>query len=261
VDARGRPARLDGEITPLLRAGREVAFLSHRPGLLDDPALVDEVSTAARLALENERLQAETRAQLEELRASRIRIIETGDAERRRLERDLHDGTQQRLVALALDIRLARLRLGADGDAARLRRVDEAEDELRLALGELRELARGIFPAVLAEEGLAAALEALEEELPGQLWLRSVTATQAGLAAEAAAYFVVAETLKSDPATRHEVAVVQRDGRLVVEIEGERSPQSVVELEDRVGALDGSVDVLRRRSGGVTLRAEIPCAS
>ena len=261
LDGRGRSARLAGEVTPLVQAGKEVALLSHRPGLLDDPALVEEVAAAARLALENERLQAETRFQLEELRASRMRIIEMGDAERRRLERDLHDGAQQRLVALALDLRLARSRLGVQPDPVELARVDEAEGQLRLALAELRELARGIFPAVLAEEGLTAALEALEEESPGRIGLTSVAASRVGSAAEAAAYFVVAETLRCDPAYRHDVAVAQQDGHLVVEVDGARPPASVVALQDRVGALDGSVRILSRGSGRVTVRAEIPCGS
>ena len=105
VDGLGRAVVLDGEVTPLVRGGESVALLSHRPGLLDDPDLTDEVAAAARLALENERLQAETRAQLEHLRTSRARVVAEGDAERRRLERDLHDGAQQRLVGLSLATR------------------------------------------------------------------------------------------------------------------------------------------------------------
>src|SRR5256714_5054802 len=157
VDGRGRPAQLKGEITPIVRGDEEVALLAHRRGLLDDPVLAEEVAATARLALENERLQAQTRADLEDLRASRARIVESGDAERRRLERDLHDGAQQRLVGLSLGLRLARLRLRPD--PAVLLRIDEAETEVRTALAELRELANGLFPAVLADEGLAAALE------------------------------------------------------------------------------------------------------
>jgi signal transduction histidine kinase len=124
---------LDGEVTPLVRGGENVALLSHRPGLLDDPGLAYEVAAAARLALENERLQAELRAQLEHLRTSRARVVAQGDAERRRLERDLHDGAQQRLVGLSLELGLARSRLGSQPDSALLARIDEAESELETA--------------------------------------------------------------------------------------------------------------------------------
>jgi signal transduction histidine kinase len=120
VDARGttvdRAAREGRAETPLVRRGETVALLLHRQGLLDDPAVVDELLAATRLALENERLQAEVLAQLKDLRASRARIVATGDAERRRLERDLHDGTQQRLVGLTLALRLAVAQLGQDPD-------------------------------------------------------------------------------------------------------------------------------------------------
>src|SRR5439155_15441101 len=161
VDARGRAVTPHAEVTSLARGGHEIALLLHRPGLLDDPGLVEEVASAARLALDNERLQAETQAQLEDLRGSRARVIATGDAERRRLERDLHDGAQQRLVGLSLALRLASSRLGPDADPERLAQIEDAQLELSAALAELRELAHGIFPAVLADEGLAAALDAL----------------------------------------------------------------------------------------------------
>src|SRR5262245_60367372 len=146
ADARYRTVELTGEVTPIVRGGQRVALLSHRPGLLAEPALAEEVAAAARLALENERLQAEAWSQLEDLRASRARIVQSGDAERRRLVRDLHDGAQQRLVTLSLALRLARARLGPGLDPVLAERIDEAEDELRAALADLRELAQGIFP-------------------------------------------------------------------------------------------------------------------
>src|SRR5262249_17354729 len=108
VDTDGRELTVEPSATPLVRDGIEVARLSHRPGLLDAPELADTVARAARLALDHERLQAELRAQLEDLRASRARVLTAGDGERRRLERDLHDGAQQRLVGLSLELRLAR---------------------------------------------------------------------------------------------------------------------------------------------------------
>jgi signal transduction histidine kinase len=262
VDARGRPVELEGEVTPIVHAGREVALLAHRPGLLDDPALVEEVAAAARLALENERLQTETRAQLEDLRASRSRIVETGDAERLRLERDLHDGAQQRLVGLLLALRLARSRMGRSSpDPALPARIDEAEAELHTALGELRELAHGIFPAALAEEGLAAAVEALAEEAQVSLAITALPEDRLDRSVEAAAYFVVSEMVRQSAKSALVVCAERRNGRLLVEVTADAEPEPLVDLEDRVGAVDGTVEVMRRRSGQVTIRAEIPCES
>ena len=144
-----------------------LAALVHDPSLLDDPELVEAVGAAASLALENARLQAELRAQLAEVRASRARIVEAGDAERRRLERDLHDGAQQRLLGIRLALQLARGRL-ADGGAAVDDLLAEADAEVVGALEELRALARGIHPAILTEEGLAAALAALARRAPSR---------------------------------------------------------------------------------------------
>ena len=155
VDAHGHPVELpeaDGRaVTPLVRGGQPVAILLHRGELVDDPALLEDVGAAAGLALDRERLQAETRAQLQQLRASRARTVEAGDRARRQLERDLHDGAQQRLVVLSLALRLLRAELEPD----RTGHLDAAEADLTAALAELRELARGIYPAVLVDEGLA----------------------------------------------------------------------------------------------------------
>jgi signal transduction histidine kinase len=261
VDGRGRPTQLEGEITPIVRGDEEVALLAHRRGLLDDPALAEEVAAAARLALENERLQAQARAQLEDLRASRARIVESSDTERRRLERDLHDGAQQRLVGLSLGLRLVRSRLEEDPDPRVLARIEEAEAELRTALAELRELAHGIFPAVLADEGLAAALEALSEEAPIPIELTAVTEERFEPRVEAAAYFLVSETAIRQSTGALKVSAARRDGRLVVEVEGDHAPEQMTELEDRIGALDGSLVVVRAPGGRVTMCAEIPCGS
>jgi signal transduction histidine kinase len=261
VDAHGHAVVLEGEVTPIVRDDETVALLSHRPGLLDDPGLVEEIAAAAHLALENERLQAEARAQLEDLRASRARIIESGDEERRRLERDLHDGAQQQLVGLSLALRLARAHLGSEPDPAVLARFDEAESELRAALAELRELAHGIFPAVLAEEGLSAALEALVEEAPIPIELSALPDERFDAAVEAAGYFVVSETATRRPAGALRVSATRIDACLVVEVEGEGAPEQIVDLEDRVGALNGSVEVVRNDEGRVTIRAVIPCES
>jgi signal transduction histidine kinase len=261
VDARCRPVMLKGEQTSVVRAGREVAFLAHRPGLLGDPALAEQVAAAARLALENERLRAEAQAQLESLRASRWRIVQAGDAERRRLERDLHDGAQQRLVTLSLALRLAGARLEPGPDPARAGRHSEAAAELRAALADLRELAQGIFPAMLAEDGLSAAVEALAEEIPIPIQITALPQERFGLPVEAAAYFVVSETVRRSTGSTVKVSAVRRDGRLVVEVEGDGTLGNIIDLEDRVGTLDGSVAVVREPDGRAVLRAEIPCGS
>jgi signal transduction histidine kinase len=262
VDAHGRPLTLEGTVTPLVRGGRQVAFLAHRAGLLDDPGLAEEVAAASRLALENERLQAELAAQLQDLRASRTRIIATGDTERRRLERDLHDGAQQRLVSLALSLRLARSKLQPAADPARSSRIDQAEDELRVALGELRELAHGIFPAVLADEGLAAAMEALAENATVPIRITALPEGRLEPAVETAAYFAVAEVVRYSSGSTVTVGATRRDGQLVVEIERDsNAPDDLIDLQDRVGALDGRLQVLHEPGGRVRIRAEIPCES
>lgn len=264
VDADGKPVDLSNgrARTTLVRDGRAVAVLAHAPGLLDDEQLVDEVTAAARLALENERLQAEVRARLEELRGSRTRIVEAGDAERKRLERDLHDGAQQRLVALSLSLRLLRTRVPADAPPETLARLDEAEVGLRTAIADLRQLAHGIFPAVLADEGFSAAVEALAEEARIPIRIRGLPEGRFAPPVESAAYTVVAELAKISTSTV--VVGAERSGDvLTVEVETDdlRDGLELVELEDRVGALDGRLTVQPGTDGRVTIRAELPCAS
>jgi signal transduction histidine kinase len=246
----------DRSATPLVRDGRPVAMLVHRRGLLDNAELVDDVASAARLALENERLQAQVRAQEADLRASRVRIVEAGDHERRRLERDLHDGAQQRLVGLLLGLRLLRTRLGSGVDDLLLTRLDEATAELQRATDDLREVARGIHPAMLSDEGLAAALESLAESSPVPLRIDRSPDERFPPAVENAAYRVAAEAAKTGATC---VSAVHRDGALVIDIDAEGEPNDLVELEDRVGALDGRILVEGSAGGAVRLHAEIPC--
>ena len=256
VDVAGRAVELpeSGRRTTLVREGRAVGVLGHAPGLLDDEQLVAEVAAAGRLALENERLQAEVRARLVDLRASQARIVAAGDAERKRLERDLHDGAQQRLVALALSLRLLRSTRPSDPV------LELAERELASAVEELRELAHGIFPAVLADDGLEAAVHALAEEAAVPLVVGEVPRERFEASRETAAYTVVAETLR---AAKGPVAVSaeRSDGALIVEL---RTPGidglDVVALEDRLGALDGRL-AIERGVGTTTIRAELPCES
>src|SRR4029079_15592104 len=194
VDTGGRPVTLphsgpDRAVSFLGPPDAPVAAIVHDPALLEWRALLDAAGAAARLALENERLQAELRAQLAELRASRARIVSAGDEERRRLERDLHDGAQHRRLSLGLALQLARAKLDPDvNGAAEL--LSEADAELRGALDELRELARGIYPAVLTEPGLAAALRSLAQHSPVPVTIAAVPAERVPAPAEAAAYFL-----------------------------------------------------------------------
>lgn len=264
VDAEGRPVEVSrrAEQTTLVHEGGTVAVLAHAPGLLDDEQLVDEVAAAARLALEYERLQAEVRVRIQELRSSRARIVATGDAERKRLERDLHDGAQQRLVALALSLRLLRSQLSRDCDPRVVLQLDEAEAGLDRAISQLRELAHGIFPAVLADGGLAAAVRALTEEGPVPIRIRHLPEGRFAPAVETAVYTVVAEAART--ATRGLVIHGdQHDGMLVVEIETQDEGGTLdhVALEDRLGALDGWLSLHRGEGGRLTIRTEVPCGS
>jgi signal transduction histidine kinase len=262
VDAQGRQVELpaDLERTNLVCDGQTVAVLAHAPGRLGDEQLVDEVTGAARLALENERLQADVRGRLEELRSSRARIVEMGDSERKRLERDLHDGAQQRLVGLALGIRLARSRLTRDVDPDVLARLDEAEAELRRATADLRELAHGIFPAVLADEGLGAAVDALAEDGRVEVRVREMPEIRFPLPVETAAYTVIVEAVKA-ARSAVEIAVRPSGSDLIVDVEAAALDGiDFLELEDRVGALDGRLAV-EREDGRTTIRSEVPCAS
>ncbi len=222
------------------------------------------------LEAENERLDAELRARVEELRASRQRIVEAGVAERRRLERDLHDGAQQRLVSLALALRMARSKVAADPDAA-AELLDGASEELELALAELRELARGIHPAVLSDRGLGAAREALASRAPLPVELSHSAGDGVPDAVESAAYFVVAEALtnvaKYARANAATVRVARVDGAVEVAVSddgvGGADPErgsGLRGLADRLSALDGRLLVESPAGRGTTVRAVIPCA-
>ena len=220
-------------------------------GALADRELAAEIARAARPALEHERLEAEMRAQLAELQASRARIVEAADAERRRLERDLHDGAQQRIVALALDLRLARRQLARERPDLDTE-LGEAEGELRLAVGELRDVARGIHPPMLEDFGLAAALQALAEETP-RLALGDVPPDRFPGPVESAAYHLVAETLRCVPDRPVSVSARHAGTTLVVDVCPQDGP--LIDAEDRIGALGGRLV----RDGDAMLRAELPC--
>jgi signal transduction histidine kinase len=212
-------------------------------------------------------LDAELRVRLEELRASRARLVEAGDAERRRLERDLHDGAQSRLVALALLLRGARARADSDPELAEI--LDRAQDELKTGLAELRELARGIHPAVLTERGLEPALHSLASRAPVPVTLEADADERLPGPVESAAYFVVSEALanvaKYANATEARVAVRRINGRVLVEVSDDgvggadaARGSGLRGLADRVAALDGTISLDSPAGRGTRLRAEIP---
>jgi signal transduction histidine kinase len=270
VDPAGRPldvsAREGRAVTVLEHDGRRVAALLHDPALLEEPELLDAVGAAARLALENARLQAELTAQLAEVRASRARIVAAGDAERRRLERDLHDGAQQRLLGIRLALKLAHGRLGDDGAVEEL--LAEADAEVVGALDELRTLARGIHPPVLTDEGLGPALAALARRAPVRVELE-ISSERLPERVEATAYFVASEALanvaKHAHATRATIAVNRTNGRVSIEVAddgvggADRDGTGLRGLRDRVEALDGQLEVDSPAADGTLVRAVIPC--
>jgi signal transduction histidine kinase len=272
ADADGRPVLVppvagDRSAATVESDGIELAALVYDASLDDDPELVEAVRAAAGMALENERLQAESQAQLAEVQASRERIVAAGDAERRRLERNLHDGAQQRLVALSLQLRLLQGRVGDDPSAQEL--VSTASTQLAQSLAELRELARGIHPAVL-DHGLEAALDSLAA--------RSTVATTVSYEAteplpepvELAAYFVASEALanvaKYAQATSVRLRVSHVGPHAVIEIADdgvggadEAGGSGLRGLADRVEALDGRLRVVSPSGAGTVVTAELPC--
>ncbi|MGH2873262.1 MAG: sensor histidine kinase [Solirubrobacteraceae bacterium] len=274
VDASGLPVTLPGmeelaAATVVKRAGEPIAALIHDPVLEHNPELVRSVCAAAGLALENERLQAELRARLLELRASRARLVEATDAERRRIERDLHDGTQQRLVHIAMTLGLLEARLPAD-DAVARPLVHESRQALAFATAELRELTHGINPPLLVEQGLAAALDELCRRQPLPTRLQADIPHRLNERVEAAAYFTVSEGLtnaaKHSHADELRVDACERDGRLTLVViddgiggaaAGEGS--GLRGLADRVEAVGGRLTVLSPPYRGTILRADIPC--
>ncbi len=250
--------------------GRRVAAIVYDASLDDDPEMVEAVRAGAAIAIEHERLHVESEERLAQLRASRERLVSAGDAERRRIERNLHDGAQQRLVALALQLRLARGRIHADPAAAELL-VTAAGDELARSLEELRELARGIHPAVL-DHGLPAALESLASRSPVAASVVCEVEGALPEPVELAAYFVASEALtnvaKYSGAVNASVRVTPSPRGVLVEVAddgaGGADPEAgsgLRGLMDRVEALDGTLVVVSPPGKGTVVVAEIPCAS
>jgi signal transduction histidine kinase len=268
VDEQGRELSLPrGPDRAVTMIGKDLAAIVHDPVFLDQPAMLEAVGSAARFALENERLHAELRLQLAELRESRARIVRAGDEERRRLERDLHDGAQQRLLGVGMALQLLR----ASRDDERQRLLDETDAEVQAALAELRELARGIHPAVLTDHGLGPAIRTLAERSPLPVEVGASDERLAG-EIETAVYFIVAEALanvaKHARASKARVSVARENGIVRVEVSddgvGGAAPDGGTGLRglaDRAGALDGKLVVESLAGYGTRVVAEIPCAS
>jgi signal transduction histidine kinase len=273
VDAEGRPLALPSRasgraVTEVQRDGRRIAAIVHDPGLMDDHERVREAGAAAALGLENARLEAELRAKVEELRASRARLVEVGLRQRRRLERDLHDGAQQRLVSLALSLRLLEDKVDSD-PAASHQLLARSRKELEEALRELRELARGIHPAVLTERGLGAAVESLANRAPVPVEVSAVPAGKLPDEIELAAYFVVSEALTNvaryASATHGSIALIRNNGELWVEVADDGVGGARLDggsglrgLMERLSAIDGRLDVDSPPGRGTRIRAVIP---
>jgi signal transduction histidine kinase len=271
VDAQGQQVDVPAEPSPgraLTRLEQDeatLAVLIHDPAInAEDPGLVEAVGSIARLALENERLGAQVRAQLDEVVASRARIVEAADAERRRIERDLHDGAQQRLVALAMRLEQARTQSSGTADL-----IDATTAELQAAITEVRSLARGLHPTILTEAGLGAAVEALVERTPVPVRV-DVSAERFPPQVEVAAYYVIAEALTNIVRYAHaseaRVAVRREDGgRLLVEVtdDGQGGADASAGtglrgLSDRLAAIGGELSVRSPTGGGTSVTAMMP---
>ncbi len=273
VDADGREVDLPDPdsgraVTLIDRDGERMAALIHDPSLEEEPQLLDAVSAAAAIALENARLQAELRARLDELRGSRQRVLEAGQQERQRLERNLHDGAQQRLIALRLELGLLEERLDADPESKR--RLGRARRQIALSLDDLRDVARGLHPAVVTGHGLPVAVESLAARTPVPVRLTVTLENRLPEGLEVAAYYVVCESLanvaKHARATSATVEVSRQSGHIVIEVTDDGVGGADTErgsglrgLADRVEALGGRLRIWTPAGKGTHIRAEMPC--
>ena len=276
VNAQGGPVELpaDGQgraVTYLEHDGDPLAALIHDSTLRYEPELIEAAAAAARLALQNARLQAELQAQLVKVKESRARIVVAGDEQRRRIERDLHDGAQQRLVALALDLKRAQGNLDGRADPEVESLLAAAADEVKVAVEELRQLASGIHPGILTQGGLAVALAALANKAPVPVTVdANVDRLQPEI--ESTAYFVASEALtnvaKHAHASSASIRACVENGKLVIEVSDNGVGGAAADrgtglrgLADRVEAQGGRLRIESSADGGTRVRGEIPCAS
>jgi signal transduction histidine kinase len=276
MDDAGRPAEApaptaERAVTLIEHAGAPLAAMVHDLVLLEDPGLVEAVIAAVRLAVHNETLHVQLQAQLTEVAASRSRIVEAADAERRRIERNLHDGAQQRLLSVAVGLNVALQRIPDEADPFARTAIKRAITELGEAIDDLRTLARGLHPAILSESGLAAALESLADRAPCDIELACELVTEPPLPVATAAYFAVSEALTNVARHAHarHVGVVVRqgptglvvtvvdDGRGGADVTGGTGLQG---MKDRVGAFGGDVR-LTSTTAGTSVEVRLPCVS
>jgi signal transduction histidine kinase len=254
--------------TPVKRDDQPVAILLHDSALEDEPRLLASVVAAIGMTIENAQMQVELRARLEELRGSRARILQAEQSERRRLERDLHDGAQQRLIALTLE--LSELGDRLDGDSEIRTRIDSARQEVTASLAELRDLAHGIHPAAVSDHGLAVALESVATRATVPVEVIGATLDRMPEPVELAAFYVVCEALtnvaRHAEATSAVVELERNRGVLIVEVRDDGIGGASADtgsglrgLADRVEALGGRLQVWSPEGRGTRLRAEIPC--
>ena len=276
VDVHGLPVELPADgptraVTMLEHEGEPMAAVVHDPILRDEPELIDVAAAAARLALENARLQAEVQAQLAKVKESRARIVAAADEQRRRIERDLHDGAQQRLVALALELKSAQRKHGGTADPEIERLLGDAAEEVQVAVEELRDLAGGIHPGILTQGGLTVALGALAARASVPV-IVDAKLERVSPAIEATAYFVASEALtnvaKHARASSATIAATLENGLLVIEVADNGVGGASADggsglrgLADRVEAQGGRLRILSPAGEGTRIVGEIPCAS
>jgi signal transduction histidine kinase len=247
-----------------------LGFVGHRRSLDNDGSLLVDVLRAARTSFEYARLQAELRVQLVAIQKSRARLVEATDAERRRIERDLHDGAQQRLVALALRVRTEQRRHTVEPGTAADRLLSTTVDELQAAVAELRSMTQGMLPAVLGSGGVGAALRELVGRYDGRVRLTAVPDHRHAATVEATVWFVASEGLTNATKHAHDATVTLRaecrDGvlRIAVCDDGPGGAtlagSGIRGLADRVDACGGRLTLQSSCGGGTELRAVLPCA-
>jgi PAS domain S-box-containing protein len=264
-----------GRVQPVIAGGRVARMFGTVQDVTDHvrthQALRQSLDRARKLAEENDALRAKIEAQLDEVQASRRRIVRAADDARRKLERDLHDGAQQRLTTVGLILRSAQAEVDTSAHPELEHALDQAVAELKEGISELRALARGLHPAILTEEGLVPALRALAGRSAVPVKLRAPTLGRLPGAVETAAYFVVAEALtnvaKHAAAATARVTLERDDRTLIVEVADNGSGGATIDagsglvgLSDRVAAVNGRVELESPVEGGTRLRAELPCA-
>jgi signal transduction histidine kinase len=275
LDADGQPARAAPgprrASTPVAQDGRVVAVLDHDRALLNEPELLDAAAAASRLALHNARLTAQVRAQLDELQRSRTRLVLAVDQERRHLERDLHDGVQQQLLAVALELGRLRQQVASDGHDQLGRSLERTRRALEHGIDELRRFARGIHPQVLTDRGVPAALEALAQRAPLPITI-DAELERLPSAIESTLYLIAAEavtnTIRHGDATHvriharclngHAALDISDDGRGGAQTSGGSGLQG---LEDRVAALGGTITLDSPRGRGTRMHIDLPLSS